>query len=106
MMNQQDMSRKLIYIAMMLAAILYIVIAYILIISEGYTVSDFRIPFITLVSTVVVTEFISLMIIKKNWNIDEGENLQKVLTKDIVRLALAHSITLFGLIYFMISFGA
>lgn len=104
-MNQQDMSRKLINLSIMLAAVLYIVICYILIISEGYSILDFRIPFITLVSAVAVTEFISFLIVKKSWKLEEGENLQEVLTKDIVKLAIAHVISLFGLIYFLISFA-
>lgn len=104
-MNQQDMSRKLINLSIMLSAILYIVICYVLIISQGYSIADFRMPFTILVSAVAVTEFISFLIVKKSWILEEGENLQEVLTKDIVRLALVHVISLFGLIFFLISFA-
>lgn len=100
----QDFSRKIVYVSVLFAALLYVLVAVILIIGTGFSISDFQVPFIVLSSSVGVSIFISLIFLSNKWKLDEGVDIAKQLVKDLVVLAMIHMIAILGLMYFILSF--
>lgn len=101
-LKQRDLSRKMVYIALLFAPILYVVISLILIEGTGKVFSDYQDPFVVLLVAVAISEFISLIYIINNWQLKETENITEKMTQDIIKLALIQPIAMLGLVYFLV----
>lgn len=102
-MNQES-SRKIVILSTMIPAIMYVLISTMLVIGQGNTIEEYRLPFTILVCLVVVSEFISVLYVVKHWKINDGEDIAKHLTKDIVRLTMYHVFALIGFVYFLVTY--
>lgn len=102
-MNQEK-SRRIVILSTMMPAILYILLSVTLILGQGNTIVTYQIPFITLICLVVISEFVSVLYVRKHWVINDGEDIAKQLTKDIIRLAMYHIIALVGIVYFLVAY--
>ena len=103
--KQQMIARRTVNFSLFISAWLYVVIAYILIVygSEG-GMETYRSVFAVLLGAVFISSICSGIVIYQRWRLDEHEDYQKVIRKDVVLLALCHIPSLLGLLYFILQF--
>lgn len=103
----QKSGRKIVLLGILFTPVLYLIFAVVLILGNGETIADYQVPFSVLASSVAICELISVLYISNKWNIDEEESsgeIAKRLVKEIIRLAIYQTISIFGLLYFILSF--
>lgn len=100
--KQRDFSRKAIYIAILIAPVLYVIVSLILVFGTGKTFSDYQDPFVVLLVAVAICEFISILYVVNNWRLKEDEKIAEKVSQDILKLALIQPIALLGLAYFLL----